>query len=224
MRSKLIFAGLLLAGTFSGVASATVLLPATSNVAFQAFNTATQGTLLASKVSSNEGLTFAGDTRLAVYQNTLGTLDFYYQFARTGAGTTASDAIETITGSSYLGYNVSAFYSDADLDSTGVFTASDNDGALATAQRNRSGSVVGIDFDPNNPVAGNQISATYIFRTDATNFSAGTFGVIDGSTVSGMGYQPAAVPEISTWAMMLVGFGGMGAVMRRRRPLAAWQA
>lgn len=29
-------------------------------------------------------------------------------------------------------------------------------------------------------------------------------------------YQPLAVPEASTWAMMLIGFGGIGLIMRRR--------
>jgi len=31
--------------------------------------------------------------------------------------------------------------------------------------------------------------------------------------------SPAAVPEPATWAMMLLGFGAIGAAMRRRRPL-----
>jgi hypothetical protein len=30
----------------------------------------------------------------------------------------------------------------------------------------------------------------------------------------------AAVPEPATWAMMIVGFGGVGALMRRRRVTA----
>ena len=30
----------------------------------------------------------------------------------------------------------------------------------------------------------------------------------------------AAVPEPSAWALMIAGFGGMGALLRRRRALA----
>jgi TRAP-type C4-dicarboxylate transport system permease small subunit len=30
-------------------------------------------------------------------------------------------------------------------------------------------------------------------------------------------FSSSAVPELSTWAMMLVGFGGIGMAMRRRR-------
>jgi hypothetical protein len=37
-----------------------------------------------------------------------------------------------------------------------------------------------------------------------------------GTVVSGSSVGPA-VPEPATWAMMLVGFGAMGAVMRRRQ-------
>ena len=32
----------------------------------------------------------------------------------------------------------------------------------------------------------------------------------------------SAVPEPSTWAMMLIGFAGLGAVLRRRRALTAF--
>jgi hypothetical protein len=34
---------------------------------------------------------------------------------------------------------------------------------------------------------------------------------------------PDAIPEPSTWAMMLVGFFGLGGLLRRRRPKAALQ-
>ena len=54
--------------------------------------------------------------------------------------------------------------------------------------------------------------ATYRFLY---TFSAGT----GGGTVSGNAsfLQSAAVPEPATWALMLMGFGGIGLAMRRRR-------
>jgi len=219
MTFKTGIAALLLAGIAGSPAYATLLPPATNNVAFSAFDTTTQGTLLASTSNTQQGATFAGTTSLAVYKNTIGTLDFYFQFARTGAGTLASDAIETITGGSFANFMVQALFTGADPDGAGIFATSSNPGAAATAQRNLNGSVVGIDFAPSNPVAGNETSATYIFRTDATTFALGTFGVIDGSTVSGQGFQPTAspVPEASTWAMMMLGFGSLGMAMRGRR-------
>ena len=42
---------------------------------------------------------------------------------------------------------------------------------------------------------------------------------IDNITLNGGG--PTGVPEPATWAMMLIGFGGMGAVMRSRRRVTA---
>ena len=50
-------------------------------------------------------------------------------------------------------------------------------------------------------------------------WALGTFGLVDGSTVSGLTYQP--LPEPACWAMMLLGFGFIGSAIRRRRPLAA---
>lgn len=42
--------------------------------------------------------------------------------------------------------------------------------------------------------------------------------------VSGPGNVIASVPEPSTWAMMLIGFGGLGATLRSRRRWAVSQA
>ena len=46
-------------------------------------------------------------------------------------------------------------------------------------------------------------------------YSTGTVGSFDTITISG-----GTVPEPATWALMLVGFGGLGATMRSRRKLA----
>jgi hypothetical protein len=40
---------------------------------------------------------------------------------------------------------------------------------------------------------------------------------LDYSVMSYTLFNPAAVPEPTTWAMMIIGFGGVGALMRRRR-------
>lgn len=219
---------LLLASAMLGLAApafATVVPVGTKLVPFTPFLAGTQGTLLASNVISGQSFTFAGNMAVAVYRNTLGTLDFYYQFARTGNGTTGNDAVETLTGANFEGFIVDAMSSDTDVDGAGIFTASNNPGTPATAQRNTTGGVIGVDFAPLNPLAGHEISATYILRTDAIRFAAGTFGVIDGSTFQGLSYQPirAAVPEVATWAMFLLGFGAAGAALRRRLPVLAAQ-
>lgn len=55
----------------------------------------------------------------------------------------------------------------------------------------------------------------------AAAFNGGTDGRLnDGFKLSSVSvnYTPSAVPEPATWAMMLIGFGGMGAMLRRKRP------
>lgn len=46
----------------------------------------------------------------------------------------------------------------------------------------------------------------------------GFAGLINGgATINQIGYELAGVPEPSTWALMIAGFGGVGLAMRRRR-------
>jgi len=47
-----------------------------------------------------------------------------------------------------------------------------------------------------------------------------TGAAYDGGVITGSGSVSAGVPEPATWAMMLVGFGGLGVAMRSRRRLA----
>ena len=55
--------------------------------------------------------------------------------------------------------------------------------------------------------------------TSAPNFLAGTFALDGGSQIS-ISQVSAAVPEPSTWALMLLGFGAVGASMRGSRKAA----
>jgi hypothetical protein len=61
---------------------------------------------------------------------------------------------------------------------------------------------------------GNSSKGSYLFAADVIGPNGGT-GSIAGNQIREIS---SAVPEPSTWAMMLVGFGGLGlAAMRRRR-------
>ena len=178
------------------------------------FNTATRGTLLASSSTSGTALTFAGTFNSAVYLNTLGTLDFYYQVVRTGAGTTASNEIQSFTVQAFNGFSINALR-DGAFNAAGFLTANNPGTFTSVGTRSFSGQVAGVNFGANNLV-GTENSTTYIFRTNATAFTSGTFGVIDGSTLQGATFAPT-VPEPATWAMMLGGFGLLGGAVRRSR-------
>ena len=186
-----------------------------------------QGTLLASQSFSGQAFTFAATFNQAVYRNAAGMLDFYFQVIRTGAGSISDQEIRSFTVSSFDSYTVDGYASAADPDGAGIFIAANNprlaDGTLSgsttTFGRSPTGPVLTTEFGANG-LTGTENSATYIFRTSAVNFNTlGTFGIIDGSTLQGMTFQPigAAVPEPASWALMLAGFGAVGFTLRRRK-------
>lgn len=208
-------------------AQATVLLPGSSMQPTQALPAGTQGTSLISVSAPAVALTFSSIFNQAVYLNTAGTLDFYFQVVRTGPGTVRDEEIRSFTVSNFDGYTVDAFVLGTDFDGAGPFVAVNNpnladgtpSGSTTTFGRSLSGAVLTTEFGVNG-LTGTENSTTYIFRTNATQFDAlGTFGIIDGSTASGLSFRPigAAVPEPGTWAMMLVGFGAVGYSLRGRR-------
>lgn len=199
-----------------GPAQAVTINPGTEGLTFTAFDPTTQGTQLAFTSVPGTALTFSAIMRSAVYRNSSGTLDFYYQIARTGAGTVGNQQIDGFTAAIFQGFTVTGFSSANDLDGGGAFTAANNPGgSTTTTGRSLDGQVLQTAFAPNG-LFDSETSATYIFRTNATLFTTGTFGIIDGSTFSGLAFAPA-VPEPGTWSMMILGFGMIGGALRYRR-------
>jgi PEP-CTERM motif len=224
MNKNFLTLALAASAVFASPAMATDLPPDAVGVPFTPINTATRGTLLQSIETGTTGATtYTGFLRSAVYQNTLGTLDFYYQVAITSIA--VGDEVFNLTASNFTGFTVDALVDTTDFDGGGIFTAANNPnlqgppGSTTTASRNGSGMVVRADFGSNGLEAAGQTSATYIFRTNATNYNlGGTFTTQDGSVAQRANFAPAAaVPEPATWGMMLMGFGLIGGAMRRRR-------
>jgi hypothetical protein len=90
-------------------------------------------------------------------------------------------------------------------------------GSTTRVSRDSTGEVIETNFwgAGHNGLIGTENSATYIFRTNATRYTVGTFGVLDGSSLQGLTFAPV-VPEPATWALMIGGFGLAGAALRRK--------
>ena len=67
----------------------------------------------------------------------------------------------------------------------------------------------------------NSIDTVVPYEGNAVRFAADTIRATGGVTGTVGGGTLIAVPEPATWAMMITGFGGVGALLRRRRTMAA---
>lgn len=173
---------------------------------------------------TQSGTTLNTTMRSAVYR--MGDfLDFYYQITNLG---TSNTSINELTFSSFAGFDISSLGTGAwqQLGAFGVFT--DGVEMADSARRGPDGSVIGVNFSTNlfddvdagansllNP---GETSSIFQIRTRASNFQLGTFTAQNGIGLTGIGFAPAAaVPEPSTWMLMLMGMAGVGFTMRRKK-------
>jgi len=156
----------------------------------------------------------------AVYRNSSGTLDFYYQVNNDPASATA---IARETDTSFVGFLT---YLGFRVDGSALAGALFVDGSVApvTGDRNSApGSTVGFSFNPPDgaKVLPGLHSNVLVISTDAVNFKAGNAAVIDGGTQTVASFQPAsAVPEPASLALLglgLLAIGGIGRKIKTRR-------
>lgn len=202
-----------------------MLAPGSSGLIFTQFGpiAATQGSLLAYTSVLASAATFSANVRSAVYRNTAGTLDFYYQVFHTGEGASgANDEITGFAASDFSGFTVDAYITPTDPDGLGPFQGVFNPvpGNMSTTRAGRS--ITGVALEVNQHAVGlnglleGENSATWIFRTDAREFSQGSFRVLGSSELQALVFAPSAVPEPAGWAMLLGGVGMLGLAARRR--------
>jgi hypothetical protein len=123
---------------------------------------------------------------------------------------TSKDSISRVTASDFSGFKLDV----GDPGGTGGVNAP------AAITRNAAGDDVGFLFglaglDPG------LTSALLTIETNAFDFKAGRLAVIDSIAVNAVGFAPS-VPEPSTWAMMLLGFTGLGYAGFRSRKTSVW--
>ncbi|MDE2619485.1 MAG: PEPxxWA-CTERM sorting domain-containing protein, partial [Sphingomonadales bacterium] len=64
--------------------------------------------------------------------------------------------------------------------------------------------------------------ANFFIDDTATSQGEASAGYIQSLTLFDSPTQTAAVPEPATWALMMAGFGLVGAALRRRKAIAAY--
>lgn len=187
------------------------------------------GTLLAGVINpafsiiNAQGISVAtGTLSAAVYRNSTGTLDFYYQVSN-NAG--SADPVERETNFSFLlalpeWLTAVGFRTDGGSATLPGFAA----GAVnpSFGDRSQNGDTVGFQFGPTGPaILPGQRSQVLVVSTDATNFTQGSSNVIDGGVATVLTFRPApasTIPEPASFALL---GGGLLALAGVRRYLAS---
>lgn len=162
-------------------------------------------------------LAVASPASAAQYMFSFTTNQVLFGSAQSGSGTfTVADTLST-SPLGTMGYQVTAIsgtLNGSAINGLSGFQGSDNY-FYTTGASFADGS--GIGFTTVGGTSASLYFASVAQRYQLTTTSPFTSGYVT-ATAS---LAPAAVPEPATWAMMLAGFGTIGAAIRRRRPAAA---
>jgi hypothetical protein len=154
------------------------------------------------------------------------TLNYQYYFPNSGTPYSAADNGSFVVGPGIEVTNVSDDRATLDVAGSNIFidfVDSSNwgpatfNGWVLSDQTDSLSAILGVSIDPTTNLGGFSLS-NISFTGDSIIVNWQGLSFTDSTVVSlNVAFGEAAVPEPSTWAMMLLGFGAAGFALRRGR-------
>jgi hypothetical protein len=195
----------------ASVAHAAILTPGVTNVSPDVFAPLSGSATLVASVSgpltSVVPNDFTGTYHEWVYKdpnNTFGSGDLTWILTVSNDASSKND-MEHVTASSFSGFMTDVGY----IGGSGGVVPQFVDRATAP--------VIAFDFKtPGKLLAPGTTTSFLEIQTNARNWSSGYLSAINEGTATVRALAPSAIPEASTWAMMALGFAGLGCLGMRR--------
>jgi hypothetical protein len=163
-----------------------------------------------------------GNVISAVYRNSLGYLDFYYQVTNTTATGLPNTSVSGVAGSNFGTATTAVGYYSTASPFGGVFlnpSASGPAGGAPLSGNRVNPNVVGLFFGPpfgNNRIDPGDESTIVMIATNARAWSYGWATVQNGGPASISTVRAFQVPEAATATLVLFGLAALAGVHRRR--------